>query len=197
MANTDYMPPVGGAKQTLPELKAAGPGRPPPTGPVDRAGVVAALGAVVVVEGRTPLASTSAKQHRPETAPGEHIMRATLLYGPGHVRVENVDPAPPRTARRRCLRGGWRHAPWAGGTSTRCRPAVTSSCICGSDLWPYASAKPEDGPARVGHEFIGVVEDTGSEVTTVKRGDLVVAPFAISDKHNEVDRRWCRVRGGS
>jgi threonine dehydrogenase-like Zn-dependent dehydrogenase len=32
----------------------------------------------------------------------------------------------------------------------------------------------------MGHEFIGVVEDTGSDVTTVKKGDLVVAPFAIS-----------------
>ncbi len=41
--------------------------------------------------------------------------------------------------------------------------------------------KAEDGPTRMGHEFIGIVEDTGAEVTTVKRGDLVVAPFAISD----------------
>ncbi|MFD0297183.1 alcohol dehydrogenase catalytic domain-containing protein [Streptomyces sp. NPDC059616] len=37
--------------------------------------------------------------------------------------------------------------------------------------------KPEDGPARMGHEFIGIVEDTGTEVTTVKCGDLVVASF--------------------
>jgi threonine dehydrogenase-like Zn-dependent dehydrogenase len=40
---------------------------------------------------------------------------------------------------------------------------------------------PDDGPARMGHEFIGIIEDTGSEVSTVQRGDLVVAPFAISD----------------
>ncbi len=38
-----------------------------------------------------------------------------------------------------------------------------------------------DGPARIGHEFIGVVEDIGSEVSTVRNGDLVVLPFAYSD----------------
>jgi hypothetical protein len=37
-----------------------------------------------------------------------------------------------------------------------------------------------DGPARIGHEFIGIVEDTGSEVSTVTKGDLVVAPLAYS-----------------
>src|SRR3712207_3249892 len=58
---------------------------------------------------------------------------------------------------------------------------ITASCICGSDLWPYGSMPVTDGPARMGHEFIGVVEDTGSEVSTVAKGDLVVAPFAISD----------------
>ncbi|MFJ2722425.1 alcohol dehydrogenase catalytic domain-containing protein [Streptomyces sp. NPDC087437] len=48
--------------------------------------------------------------------------------------------------------------------------------------------KPGDGPDRMGHEFIGIVEDTGSEVTTVKRGDLVVAPFAVSDNTCECCR---------
>ncbi|MEU8324254.1 alcohol dehydrogenase catalytic domain-containing protein [Nonomuraea sp. NPDC048881] len=65
---------------------------------------------------------------------------------------------------------------------------VTASCICGSDLWPYGSMKPEEGPARMGHELIGVVEDIGSQVTTLARGDLVVAPFAISDN----TCRFCR-----
>jgi threonine dehydrogenase-like Zn-dependent dehydrogenase len=58
---------------------------------------------------------------------------------------------------------------------------ITASCVCGSDLWPYGSMSPADGPARMGHELIGIVQDTGSEVTTVKKGDVVVAPFAISD----------------
>jgi threonine dehydrogenase-like Zn-dependent dehydrogenase len=84
------------------------------------------------------------------------------MYGAGDVRVENVPDSVIEQPTDALVR-------------------VTSSCICGSDLWPYASMSPDDGPARMGHEFVGVVEDTGSEVSTVKRGDLVVAPFAISD----------------
>ncbi|TDC64691.1 zinc-binding dehydrogenase [Streptomyces hainanensis] len=89
-------------------------------------------------------------------------MRATLMYGAGDVRVENVPDS-------------------AVEQPTDALVRITASCVCGSDLWPYGSMSPADGPVRMGHEFIGVVEDTGSEVTTVKRGDLVVAPFAISD----------------
>ncbi|MEV5548741.1 zinc-dependent alcohol dehydrogenase family protein [Streptomyces sp. NPDC052309] len=96
-------------------------------------------------------------------------MRATLMYGAGDVRVENLPDS-------------------AVKLPTDALVRITASCICGSDLWPYASMKPEDGPARMGHEFIGIVEDTGSEVTTVKPGDLVVAPFAISDNTCE----FCR-----
>ncbi|MFF4398773.1 zinc-dependent alcohol dehydrogenase family protein [Streptomyces sp. NPDC001480] len=96
-------------------------------------------------------------------------MRATLMYGAGDVRVEDV----PDSVLKR---------------PTDALVRVTASCVCGSDLWPYGSMQPEDGPARMGHEFIGIVEDTGSEVTTVKKGDLVVAPFAISDNTCE----FCR-----
>ena len=57
---------------------------------------------------------------------------------------------------------------------------VTLSCVCGSDLWFYRGETPfEQGP--IGHEFIGIVEDVGSEVTSVSKGDLVIAPFAYSD----------------
>jgi len=58
---------------------------------------------------------------------------------------------------------------------------VTRACICGSDLWPYNGMVPAAVGNRMGHEFIGVVEDVGSDVRTVKKGDLVVAPFAWSD----------------
>ncbi|HEY3883911.1 MAG TPA: alcohol dehydrogenase catalytic domain-containing protein, partial [Vicinamibacterales bacterium] len=58
---------------------------------------------------------------------------------------------------------------------------VTRACICGSDLWPYASMQPSDSGQSMGHEAIGVVEDVGAEVRTVKRGDVVVMPFAFSD----------------
>jgi len=96
-------------------------------------------------------------------------MRATVLNGAGDVRVEDVPDSVIKKPTDALVR-------------------ITASCICGSDLWPYASHSPADGPARMGHEFIGVVEDTGSEVTTVKKGDLVVAPFAISDNTCE----FCR-----
>ena len=58
---------------------------------------------------------------------------------------------------------------------------VTRACICGSDLWPYKEMEPSATGERMGHEFIGIVEDIGADVRTLKRGDVVVAPFAISD----------------
>ena len=57
---------------------------------------------------------------------------------------------------------------------------VVLGCVCGSDLWYYRGDSPHAlGP--IGHEFIGVVEDIGSEVRGVSRGDLVIAPFTFSD----------------
>ncbi len=89
-------------------------------------------------------------------------MRATIIHGAGDVRIEQVpDPA---------LR-----------TSTDAIVRITRSCICGSDLWPYKDMEPSDTGSRIGHEFIGVVEEIGSDVRTVQRGDVVVAPFYYSD----------------
>jgi threonine dehydrogenase-like Zn-dependent dehydrogenase len=58
---------------------------------------------------------------------------------------------------------------------------VTRASICGSDLWPFASMERSETGQSMGHEAIGVVEDVGSQVTTIKRGDVVVMPFAFSD----------------
>jgi threonine dehydrogenase-like Zn-dependent dehydrogenase len=58
---------------------------------------------------------------------------------------------------------------------------ISRACICGSDLWPYASLDPSEGARIMGHEAIGIVEEIGSDVGTLKRGDLVVMPFAFSD----------------
>jgi len=58
---------------------------------------------------------------------------------------------------------------------------VTRACICGSDLWPYNQMEHTEIGQRMGHEFIGVVDAVGSDVRTVKVGDVVVAPFAWSD----------------
>jgi threonine dehydrogenase-like Zn-dependent dehydrogenase len=89
-------------------------------------------------------------------------MRATVMYGAGDVRVETVPDA--RLAE-----------------PTDAVVTVTRSAICGSDLWPYKSMEPSEDGRRMGHEFIGVVEDVGVEVRTLKAGDLVVTPFVWSD----------------
>jgi threonine dehydrogenase-like Zn-dependent dehydrogenase len=84
------------------------------------------------------------------------------MYGAHDVRVETV--------------------PDAGIVeSTDALVRVTRACICGSDLWPYNSMPPNTIGNRMGHEFIGVIESIGGDVRTLKKGDLVVAPFAWSD----------------
>ncbi len=89
-------------------------------------------------------------------------MKATVMYGAGDVRVENVPDARISEPTDALLR-------------------VTRACICGSDLWPYNQMEPTETGRRMGHEFIGVVDAVGADVRTVKPGDLVVVPFAWSD----------------
>lgn len=65
---------------------------------------------------------------------------------------------------------------------------IVRSCVCGSDLHPYHTMSASDGPVPMGHEFLGVVEELGSEVSGFKRGDLVVSPFAFADNTCELCR---------
>jgi threonine dehydrogenase-like Zn-dependent dehydrogenase len=89
-------------------------------------------------------------------------MRATVMHAAGDVRIENVPDAEIAEPTDAVIR-------------------VTRACICGSDLWPYQSMAPSEQGQRMGHEAIGVVEAIGRAVRTVKRGDVVVMPFAFSD----------------
>jgi threonine dehydrogenase-like Zn-dependent dehydrogenase len=84
------------------------------------------------------------------------------MYGAGDVRVETVPDA-------RLIE------------ETDALVKITRACICGSDLWPYRKMQPSETGRRMGHEFIGVVEAVGRDVRTIRRGDLVVAPFVWSD----------------
>ncbi|MBA2478964.1 MAG: alcohol dehydrogenase catalytic domain-containing protein, partial [Sporichthyaceae bacterium] len=89
-------------------------------------------------------------------------MHATLIHGPRDIRFERVDdPAIQRP--------------------TDAVVRVVASCVCGSDLWPYRGVQQTDEPSRIGHEFVGMVEAVGDAVQTVRVGDFVIAPFAISD----------------
>jgi threonine dehydrogenase-like Zn-dependent dehydrogenase len=89
-------------------------------------------------------------------------MRATIMYKAGDVRIETVPDA-------RIVE------------PTDALLTVTRACICGSDLWPYNLMEPAEAGHPMGHEAIGIVADVGAEVRTLKRGDLVVMPFAYSD----------------
>ncbi|TAM77941.1 IMP dehydrogenase [bacterium] len=89
-------------------------------------------------------------------------MKATVYHGARDVRIETVpDPVI--------------------GDSHDAIVRITRAAICGSDLWFYRGVTELTPGARTGHEFIGIVEEVGGDVRTVRRGDLVVAPFAWSD----------------
>lgn len=108
-------------------------------------------------------------------------MRATIMYAAGDVRVEDVPDAALREPTDAVVR-------------------ITRSCICGSDLWPYGSMEATEHGRRMGHEFIGVVEEVGTDVATLKAGDLVVAPFVWADNTCDFCREGlqtsCRHGGG-
>ncbi|UED83909.1 zinc-binding dehydrogenase [Streptomyces profundus] len=89
-------------------------------------------------------------------------MRATFIHEAGDVRVEDAPDPELREPTDAIVR-------------------VLLACVCGSDLHPYHNRPPSDGPASIGHEFLGVVEDVGSEVSGLRPGDLVVSPFVYAD----------------
>ena len=87
-------------------------------------------------------------------------MRATIMHKAGDVRIETVPDA-------------------AIIHPTDAVIRITRACICGSDLWPFHDMA--EGRRAMGHEAIGVVEDVGSAVRRIRRGQLVIMPFAYSD----------------
>ncbi|MEU4562698.1 zinc-dependent alcohol dehydrogenase family protein [Actinoplanes sp. NPDC023936] len=96
-------------------------------------------------------------------------MRGAVLHAPGDVRVENRDD--PRI-----------EAP------TDAIIKLSATCVCGSDLWPYRGIQQVDGPSPMGHEYVGVVEEVGSAVTSVRAGQFVVGSFWASDNTCEICR---------
>src|SRR5947209_6473079 len=94
-------------------------------------------------------------------------MYGTMLYGPRDVRFEErrdptiVEP-------------------------TDAIIRMSATCVCGSDLWPYRGADPVPQPTPMGHEYVGIVEDVGSDVTTITPGQFVIGSFFASDNTCEI-----------
>ena len=89
------------------------------------------------------------------------------MYGAGDVRVE--DRPDPKIEQ---------------PTDAVIRLAAT--CVCGSDLWAHRGTDKLDGPAPMGHEYAGVIEEVGSEVSTLRPGDFVIGSFFASDNTCEI-----------
>lgn len=88
-------------------------------------------------------------------------MKAAVFHKPGDIRVDNVPDPQILDPRDVILK-------------------VTSTAICGSDLHILSGAVPQKDPMVMGHEFMGIVEEVGSAITNLKRGDRVVVPFPIA-----------------
>jgi threonine dehydrogenase-like Zn-dependent dehydrogenase len=94
-------------------------------------------------------------------------MRGAVLYAPGDVRVQERDD--PKIIE-----------------PTDAIIRLSASCVCGSDLWPYRGIEAVDGPSPMGHEYAGIVEEVGGEVTTIRPGQFVVGSFFASDNTCEI-----------
>jgi threonine dehydrogenase-like Zn-dependent dehydrogenase len=89
-------------------------------------------------------------------------MRGAVLYAPGDVRVEERED--PRII-----------------DPTDAILRLSASCVCDSDLWPYRGVEAVQGPSPMGHEYVGIVQEVGRQVSTIKPGQFVVGSFWASD----------------
>jgi threonine dehydrogenase-like Zn-dependent dehydrogenase len=89
-------------------------------------------------------------------------VRGAVMYAPRDVRVE--ERSAPRILK-----------------ATDAILRLSATCICGSDLWPYRGLDTVDRPSPMGHEYVGIVEEVGDAVTTIKPGQFVIGSFFASD----------------
>lgn len=94
-------------------------------------------------------------------------MRGAMIHAPGDIRVEDRDVPSIQAATDAVIR-------------------LSATCVCGSDLHPYRGTEPVDDPTPIGHEYVGVVEEVGSDVENVKVGDFVIGSFMASDNTCEI-----------
>jgi threonine dehydrogenase-like Zn-dependent dehydrogenase len=94
-------------------------------------------------------------------------MRGAVIYAPGDVRFENrADPTIEHP--------------------TDAVIRMSATCVCGSDLWDYRGINAVEQPTPMGHEYVGIVEEVGSEVSTIKPGQFVIGSFFASDNTCEI-----------
>jgi threonine dehydrogenase-like Zn-dependent dehydrogenase len=94
------------------------------------------------------------------------------------------------------MQGAVLHAPGDVRLETRPDPRIekptdaiiklAATCVCGSDLWPYRGIETVNGPAPMGHEYVGIAEEVGSDVHTLTPGQFVVGSFFASDNTCEI-----------
>ncbi|TME54208.1 MAG: zinc-dependent alcohol dehydrogenase family protein [Chloroflexi bacterium] len=89
-------------------------------------------------------------------------MQGAVLYGPRDVRFEERDD--PKIIK-----------------PTDAVIRIAAACVCGSDLWPYRGIQPTAQPTPMGHEYCGTVQELGSAVKSIKRGQFVIGSFFASD----------------
>ena len=89
-------------------------------------------------------------------------MRGAVLYGPRDIRFEERATPTIRESTDAVIR-------------------ISATCVCGSDLWPYRGVNPITQPTPMGHEYCGVVEEVGRDVTRVRPGQFVIGSFFASD----------------
>jgi threonine dehydrogenase-like Zn-dependent dehydrogenase len=99
----------------------------------------------------------------------ETIVRGAIMYAPGDVRVE--ERSDPQILK-----------------PTDAIIRLPATCICGSDLWPYRGFDEVSAPSAMGHEYVGIVEEVGTEVTTIRPGQFVIGSFFASDNTCEICR---------
>jgi threonine dehydrogenase-like Zn-dependent dehydrogenase len=89
-------------------------------------------------------------------------MRGAVLHAPRDIRVEDRDDPEIEQPTDAVIR-------------------LSATCVCGSDLWPYRGTDPVTEPTPMGHEYAGIVEEVGAEVTSITPGQFVVGSFMASD----------------
>jgi threonine dehydrogenase-like Zn-dependent dehydrogenase len=94
-------------------------------------------------------------------------MRGAVMHAPGDVRGEERDDPTILEPTDAVIR-------------------LSATCVCGSDLWPYRGIEPVEGPAPMGHEYVGIVEAVGRDVTTITPGQFVIGSFFASDNTCEI-----------